>query len=101
MTKVANPKKLILLDEEQEPKQKKDKKIAPEIIFVFDDLSTELRDNDISTLIKKHRHFKTKVIYSSQYVNDLTPDSRNNTDFGYYLQVIQMKNYSQYSKIVI
>ncbi|MEO7046218.1 MAG: hypothetical protein ABI091_12990 [Ferruginibacter sp.] len=64
----------------EEPKERKEKKVAPEYIFVFDDMSTELRKPSISTLIKKHRHFKTKVICSSQYVNDLAPDSRKNID---------------------
>ena len=80
--KTEKPKKLILFeDEEDEKKFRKDKKISPEIIFVFDDLSSELRDKEISTLIKKHRHFKTKIILSSQYPNDLAPESRKNIDF--------------------
>ena len=65
--KVEPKKKLILFDdEEKEKSEKKPKKLAPEIIFVFDDLSTSLRDPDVSELIKKHRHFLTKVIVSSQ-----------------------------------
>jgi len=76
---------------EEDKKPKKEKKIAPEYIFVFDDMSTELRNNNIGTLIKKHRHFKTKVICSSQYVNDLAPDSRKNLDIDY-LVVIQKRN---------
>ncbi len=43
-------------------------------------MSTELRDKSISTLIKMHRHFKTKIICSSQYVNDLNKDARKNID---------------------
>lgn len=72
----------IMIDEnqEEEPKEKKEKKVAPEYIFVFDDMSVELRNSYIGTLIKMHRHFKTKVIISSQYVNDLAPDSRKNID---------------------
>ena len=68
-------------DEEQEKPEKKQKKIGPDIIFVFDDLSTNLRDPDVSELIKMHRHFRTKVLVSSQYPNDMLPDARNNIDF--------------------
>ena len=62
-------------------KERKPKKMAPEYIFVFDDMSTMLRDKSISTLIKMHRHFKTKIICSSQYVNDLAPEARKNINF--------------------
>jgi len=76
------PKPIILTndDEIEEKPERKEKKIAPEYIFVFDDMSTELRNKSIAALIKKHRHFKTKVICSSQYVNDLAKDARKNID---------------------
>lgn len=70
--------KLSLFPDEEEEKERKPKKVAPEYIFVFDDMSHALRDNSISELIKMHRHFKTKVILSSQYPNDLAPESRKN-----------------------
>lgn len=65
-------------DEEKEKKERKPKKVAPEYIFVFDDMAHALRDKSIRELIKQHRHFKTKVIFSSQYPNDLAPKSRKN-----------------------
>ena len=72
---------LEIFDNDEEDKQeRKPKKIAPEYIFVFDDMSQMLRDKTISTLIKKHRHFKSKIILSSQYVNDLSPEARKNID---------------------
>lgn len=43
-------------------------------------MSHNLRDKDISELIKMHRHFKNKVIFSSQYPNDLAPESRKQVD---------------------
>lgn len=66
---------------EEEEEEIKPKKVAPEYIFVFDDMSTELRNKNISTLIKKHRHFLNKVIVSSQYCHDLGVDARKNIDF--------------------
>ena len=40
-----------------------------------------LRNTSILTLIKQHRHFKNKVICSSQSLKDLHPDARDNIDF--------------------
>ncbi len=75
------PKQVLMLFYEQEEKsERKPKKIAPEYIFVFDDMSSMLRNKDIGTLIKYHRHFKTKIILSSQYPNDLAPESRKQTN---------------------
>lgn len=80
--KEDKPKVLSLFnnDNEVEKPKRKEKKVAPEYIFVFDDMSTTLRDKSIGTLIKKHRHFKSKIICSSQYPNDLAPESRKNID---------------------
>jgi len=61
--------------------KKKPKKKAPKWIFVFDDMSKELRRLQISELIKNHRHFKCKIILSSQYCKDLNVDTRENIDF--------------------
>ncbi len=62
-------------------KKKKKAKEAPKIMFVFDDISTELKDPCVSALLKINRHFKSKVIISSQYPNDLQPGSRKQIDF--------------------
>ena len=68
-------------DSSEEEYEYKPKKIAPEYIFVFDDLSTELHDKALSSLLKKNRHFKTKIIISSQYYNDLAKDARLQIDY--------------------
>lgn len=52
-------------------KEYKPKKIAPKHIFVFDDISPELKL--VSSLCKKSRHFGASVYISSQYVNDVPP----------------------------
>jgi hypothetical protein len=66
--------------EEKERKPRKPKCLAPSIIFVFDDLSNELKSSSLTALLKKNRHFKTKVIISSQYLHDLPPESRKQLD---------------------
>lgn len=53
----------------------KDKYISPELIFILDDQGTLLRDVTVSNLVKDHRHYKSKVIISSQYVHDLRPEA--------------------------
>jgi len=61
--------------------QENDGYVVPEYIFVFDDLSNELRDPIIAHLLKTNRHYKSKVIISSQYVKDLPPSSRKQIDY--------------------
>ena len=62
-------------------KKPKKTKLTPKIMFVFDDISNELKDNYIATLLKTNRHYKSKVIISSQYPNDLKPESRKQLDY--------------------
>jgi hypothetical protein len=81
---VVNPFYFIYTEEDakkEERKIKKKKKLAPEIIFVFDDLSTELRNKTVATLLKSNRHYKSKVLISSQYPNDLKPESIKQMDY--------------------
>lgn len=55
--------------------------LAPEYILIFDDLSSELKTPSIIALLKKNRHYKLKVILSSQYLNDLKPESIKQMDY--------------------
>lgn len=56
-------------------KPRKPVKVAQETIIVLDDLSAECRRKSVASLMKKNRHFKCKVIISSQHPNDLQPES--------------------------
>ena len=50
---------------------KKPKKKTPEVCFVFDDLSGEIRTSQsLRRLLKMNRHIKSKTIVSSQYVSE-------------------------------
>jgi len=62
-------------------KKRKPKKVSCDYMFIFDDFSSELKDKDISKLLKQHRHYKSKVIISSQYPLDLRKDGRKQLDF--------------------
>ena len=66
-------------DEEEE--EYKPKKIAPEHVFLFDDMSNQLSNKYVNVLLKKNRHFLSKVIISSQYLHDLKPEAILNLDY--------------------
>jgi hypothetical protein len=69
------------IEEDKVKKVKKLNYVAPDIIFIFDDLSTELRNKEIASLVKKNRHIKSKVIISSQWAHDLEPSSLKQIDY--------------------
>jgi len=67
-------------EETKETKNRKSKYLTPEYLFIFDDISEELHNTTLISLLKKNRHFKSKVIISSQYPLDLVPQSRKQID---------------------
>jgi hypothetical protein len=68
--------------EEKARPKRAEKFRAPEVIFVFDDLSTELRTKSVTALMKANRHFKAKVVVSSQWPNDLEPSALKQLDYA-------------------
>jgi hypothetical protein len=60
-------------ESEKKKYEYKPKKIAPAHIFVFDDISQELKNPALASLTKKSRHLKASVYISSQYLVDCTP----------------------------
>jgi hypothetical protein len=77
--------KVLKLDDEddpvKEPKERKEKYKSPEWIFVFDDLSDELKTPTLMSYLKKNRHYKSKFIISSQYYKDIAPAARKQVDY--------------------
>lgn len=71
-------------------KKKKRDKICCEYLFIFDDISNELRNSAVASFMKKHRHFGASCIISSQYVKDLTPSAVSQIDY-----FITFKNFSE------
>jgi hypothetical protein len=57
------------------------KKKTPKFIIIFDDMSMELKKRNVAGLLKTFRHYKSKVIVSTQWPNDLPPDARKQFDF--------------------
>ena len=46
---------------------------APKFIFVFDDISHELKDPVLTAFLKKNRHFQAMTIISTQHIHDAPP----------------------------
>lgn len=61
--------------------RKKKKSIKPEYIIVFDDLSKDIRHASVEKLIKKNRHYRAKIIMSSQSIVDITPGMFVNLEY--------------------
>ncbi len=56
---------------EEEPKKKK--KMACKYLFIFDDISAQLKNPAVAKYMKIHRHLGASSIISTQYVKDLPP----------------------------
>lgn len=63
------------MDKDEDEKDP-DKMLTRKRIFVFDDLSGELRGKTITRLTKEHYHYKVMNIISSQVMNDIEPGAR-------------------------
>ena len=74
---------------EEEPEKKKKKK-TPKYLFIFDDISNQLKNTAVSRFLKIHRHFGASCIISSQYVKDLQPQAITQIDY-----FITFKNFSE------
>jgi hypothetical protein len=70
-------------EDDEEVKAKKSKYQTPKYIIIFDDLAEEIKSKYLTQLLKKSRHYKMKVIVSSQYYLDCEKGARG--QFYYYL----------------
>lgn len=68
-------------EDEKPPRISKPKKFVPENLFIFDDLSDELKDTALRAFTKKNRHFKAKVLISNQSYYDLEKKARAQMDY--------------------
>lgn len=69
-------------DSEEEEKVYVPKKIAPKYIFIYDDISEDLRSPEIAFLLKKNRHFGIMNIISTQSYKDITPSAWKQIDYS-------------------
>jgi len=63
-------------------KEKKTKYVYPEYIIVLDDQGKGMRDKSVEFLMKRHRHFRTKLILSGQTLKDLNPAELQQIDYA-------------------
>jgi len=61
-------------------KPRKPKKKSCRYCIILDDASEQLKDKRVVSLLKRNRHHKCKVILSSQYANDCSPQMHKNID---------------------
>lgn len=69
-------------DDKDLPKKRKNKYKSPEYLIIFDDLSNELKSKILTKFLKMNRHWRAKVIVSTQYPNDLLPESIKQMDYA-------------------
>lgn len=69
-----------LMSEPEEKKKCKSKRVAPEFVMIFDDLSASMRHPSISKLLTFNRHFHCDNYISCHSVKNLTPDAHTNVD---------------------
>lgn len=62
-------------------KKEKKRPLVPQYLFIFDDMSGELINTNISVYLKLHRHLKASTLISTQYLKDLRPASLNQMDY--------------------
>lgn len=62
-------------------KKKRPKLIVPEYLLILDDLANEVKSQSVINLLKKSRHYKFKVVVSSQNLNDLPPGGLLQMDY--------------------
>ncbi len=63
-------------------KRKKKPREEPEYIIIFDDLGDELRTTSLVELMKRSRHFRCKIIISSQNLFDLPSQGINQLTYA-------------------
>ena len=69
-------------DETTKKRKYKPKYLCPKNIIIFDDMGSSLKnDRNVEQLLKTNRHSKSRVIISSQYLNDISIASRLQLDY--------------------
>lgn len=84
--------------QESATKSRKEKLLAPDFIFVFDDLSHQLKDPAINQILCKNRHYLCKTIISSQYIHHLLPEARKQIDLFIIFRGLPYKKIEEIAK---
>ena len=76
-------------------KVRKPKKVACKHLLLFDDVSPELKNHNVSKLMFKNRWFKSKVIISAHWLNNLQPACRKQVQYYIILGSISEKKLNE------
>ena len=82
--------KQVTKEEKKEEKPRIKKEI--EYLIIFDDMSGSLRNPSVIKLCKNSRHYKCKIILSSQSIVDLSPQTHQQLDY-----CVLFKNFNEQS----
>jgi len=88
--------KIIFEGENVKIKVKKPKKLTPKYLFVFDDMSSDLRKKDVTIFMKNRRHYKTCNWIASQNVMDLDGHARANLNIMILFEGITLEKLLQF-----
>jgi hypothetical protein len=66
---------------EEKKKKAKSKFSCPKRLFIFDDLSSDMRNGSIYQLLSKQRHYRAKTLVSTQSIKDLVPRAINQLNY--------------------
>jgi hypothetical protein len=78
-------------DEEKKHREYVPKKLCPSYIFLFDDISEDLRSPSVAYLMKKNRHLGIMNLISTQSYKDITPPAWRQIDFALLYKNIEPK----------
>jgi hypothetical protein len=91
------------LFKQQDGKKKKEykpKKTASKNMFIFDDISSQLKNPAVARLLKQHRHSGSSVIISSQYLHDIRPESTLQIDYFFAFRSFSIEKLEYIHKVL-
>jgi len=84
----------------KEKKEYKPKKTAPKNLFIFDDISSQLKNPAVARLLKQHRHSGSSCIISSQYLHDIRPESTLQIDYFFAFRSFSLEKLEYIHKVL-
>jgi hypothetical protein len=69
-------------------------------MFIFDDISSQLKNPAVARLLKQHRHSGSSVIISSQYLHDIRPESTLQIDYFFAFRSFSIEKLEYIHKVL-
>jgi len=93
-------KKIDVFKQDKKKKEYKPKKTASKNMFIFDDISSQLKNPAVARLLKQHRHSGSSVIISSQYLHDIRPESTLQIDYFFAFRSFSIEKLEYIHKVL-